>query len=188
MAESIRERMSFDPEEVERLLVELSKVRWSSEGSVALLVETPRPRRHVVRQQVDVVAGKGFAGDHAEKAYYRHRHVPGREVSAMSAEVLEILGVDPVVVGDNLITKGVDLTRLREGDCVRAGGVVLERSSRPHRPCATFRNRSSPEAFTVASRQGYRGALFVVRRGGVLRQGDPVHVLDRGRPEGARGS
>ena len=92
----------------------------------------------------------------------------------MQAEVLQILGVDPVVVGDNLITEGFDLACLEPGDLVQAGDVMLERSPRAHRPCMVFHDRTSPEAFAVVSRKRYRGALFVVRRGGTLRVGDPL--------------
>ena len=172
---SASEPVVADQREVERLLAEIGRVRWGLEGSVSMLVETPVPHRHVVRDWVQVIPGRGFAGDHARKSWYRRKYVPGREVSAMTREVLDVLGVDPVVVGDNLITSGVDLTLLEEGDGVQVGEVLLERSIRPHRPCATFRRRSSPEAFAVA-RRGYRGALFVVREGGVVWAGDPVRL------------
>ncbi len=180
------DRTTIETEAVECLLRELNQVTWEGEGCVALLVETPTPHRHVVRKHVDVVPGKGFAGDHAEKSYYRGRYVPGREVSAMTREVLEVLDVEPSVVGDNLITQGIDLARLREGERMQVGDVLLERSARAHRPCATFRDRSSPEAFAAVSRQGYRGALFVVRTGGVIRQGDSIRVLGKGEGVGGR--
>lgn len=186
MTDPSLERTAIEPEVVERLLTELDQVTWNGEGRVALLVETPTPHRHVVRKHVDVVPGKGFAGDHAKKSYYRGRYVPGREVSAMTREVLEVLDVEPSAVGDNLITEGVDLARLREGECMHVGDVLLERSTRAHRPCKTFRDRSSPEAFAVVSRHGYRGALFVVRTGGVIRQGDPIRVLGQEKGQAGR--
>lgn len=164
---------------VESYLHALSGVAWSLEGKVTALVETPQPHRHAVRTKVRVVAGKGFAGDHPRKSYYRGGYVPGREVSAIASEVLRVLGVDPDVVGDNLITEGVDLAALDEGDWLQVGAVVLRRSNRAHLPCRPFRDRTSPEAFAVVSRNGYRGALFVVERGGIIRSGDPVKVRYR---------
>jgi MOSC domain-containing protein YiiM len=93
----------------------------------------------------------------------------------MSHEVLTVLGIAPDVPGDNLITEGIDLRVLQPGDQLVMGEVVLERSAKPHRPCALFRGRTGPEAFEVAS-QGWRGALFVVRQGGCLSLGEAIQV------------
>lgn len=181
MNDSTLERADIDRGAVHRLFAMLEEMTWGADGSVALLVETPEPHRHVVRKQVDVVPGKGFAGDHVEKSHYRGEHVPGREVSAVTLEVLDVLGVDPAAVGDNLVTTGVDLAHLKAGDLVQVGDVILERSHRTHRPCETFRKRSNPEAFDVVKRGGYRGALFVVKKGGRVTTGDRIRVVDGGR-------
>lgn len=162
-----------DREKVDNLVAKLNSVSWAN-PFVAHLVETPQPHRHALRDEVEVVVGRGFAGDHDEKSYYRGKYVPGRDVSAIAIETLEILDVDPIVVGDNLITHGIDLAKLNEGDLVRIGDVLLERSWKEHRPCVPFRNRTSPEAFVAVSRCGARGALFVVREGGRIRRGDAI--------------
>lgn len=166
-----------DRAHVERMLALIGKIEWQEEGRVAGLIETPEPHRHATRKEVMAVVGRGFAGDHPQKSFYRGVYIPGREVSAISAEILHILGVDPVIVGDNLITAEIDLGGLHAGDLLSVGDIVLERSSRPARPCITFRNRTSPEAFAVVSRKGYRGALFNVREGGMIRVGDPIRVI-----------
>lgn len=155
----------------------LVAVRFSGNGTVAALFETPEPGLHVGLQSVDVVAGKGFAGDHAQKSHWRGAYVPGREVSACAIEVLEALGVDPGVVGDNLVTRGLDLRSLKPGQHIAAGEVLLQRSEREHRPCATFRDRTSDRAFEIAA-EGHRGALFVVLRGGQLRRGDAIRLVN----------
>lgn len=152
-------------------------------GRVAHLVETPSPGVHLSRERVQVVPGKGFAGDHERKSFYKGALVPGREVTAVALEVLDVLGVDPIVVGDNLITEGFDLSVLEPGDLVAVGEVVLERSPREHRPCTVFRDRTYPEAFAAISRQRFRGALFTVRRGGTLRVGDKIRVLASDAPD-----
>lgn len=162
---------------MEALLDRLVALELGRNGTVAHLVETPAPGRHAACEAVEVIAGKGFAGDHARKSFYRGQYVPGREVSAMSREVLHVLGVEHLVVGDNLITEGLDLAALRPGDVVRAGReVVLVRSDRTHRPCTVFRDRASPAAYEAVRVAPYRGALFVVRRGGTLRLGDALRV------------
>lgn len=142
-----------------------------------MLVETPVPGCHETRQAVSVVPGKGFAGDHSRKSFYRGALVPGREVTAVALEVLQVLGVDPVVVGDNLITEGIDLGALEPGDRLQIGEVVLVRSDRPHRPCTVFRDRTSPEAFAAISEARYRGTLFTVGCGGEIRQGDAIRRI-----------
>lgn len=170
---------AIDREVVRRYLAELGNVTWGDEGRIAALIETPHPHRHARRTEVRVVEGKGFDGDHDEKSFYRGAYVPGREVSAIAQEVLRLFGVEPHVVGDNLITEGVDLAALEEGDELVIGDVVLKRSDKPHRPCRTFRARTSPEAFAVVSRDRYRGALFVVRTGGIVREGDAITLVRR---------
>lgn len=165
---------AIDRRRVAAYLHALERVAYADEGRVALLVETPEPGRHVARDEVTAVPGKGFAGDHARKSFYRGALVPGREVTALNAEVLRVLGVDPVVVGDNLVVEGIDLSVLEPGDRLRVGEVVLRRSDRAHRPCTVFRDRTSPEAFAVVSQGRFRGTLFVVEEGGRIRRGDPV--------------
>ena len=153
----------------------LVALRYSSNPAVAGLFETPEPGVHVERDSVQVVEGRGFTGDHAEKSFWRGAYVPGREVSACSIEVLLHIGAEPAAVGDNLITRGIDLQSLRPGQRLEIGDVLLARSDRPHRPCATFRDRTSEAAFELAA-HGYRGALFIVLRGGTISTGDPIAV------------
>ncbi|WP_228350368.1 MOSC domain-containing protein [Rhodocaloribacter litoris] len=168
------------------LVAALDAIVWSPEGVVAGLFETPRSGRHLARPEVVVVAGKGFAGDHPRKSFYRGAYVPGREVSAVSLEVLRVLGVDPAVVGDNLITAGLDLRVLEPGDVLAVGEEVrLRRSDRPHQVCTVFRDRTSPEAFAAIGQGRYRGALFVVERGGRIRLGDPIRRCGSGMPRPA---
>lgn len=160
-------------------MAEMERQRSGPSGTVAMLVETPRPHEHVERASVTAVPGKGFAGDHERKSFYLGKHVPGREVSAVALGTLRVLGVDPVVVGDNLITDGLDLAALEPGDRVRVGEeVVLSRSEREHRPCSVFRERTSAEAFAVVRQGRYRGALFVVVRGGTTRTGDRIQRIE----------
>ncbi|NBC17460.1 MAG: hypothetical protein GVY18_09135, partial [Bacteroidetes bacterium] len=140
----------IDRRRVAQLLEQIQRLDVGPVGRVAMLVETPEPGQHAVREQVTAVPGKGFAGDHDRKSFYQGEHVPGREVSAISREVLKVLNVDPVVVGDNLISEGFDLATLEPGDRVAVGDeVILARSPRPHQPCTVFRDRTSPEAFAV---------------------------------------
>lgn len=155
---------------------QVAALAWDAEPKVHRLVETPTPRHHVYRTSVQAVPGKGFAGDHDRKSFYKGEHVPGREVSAISFELLRIFGVDPLMIGDNLITEGVRLDDLQEGDVLEVGEVVLRRSYREHRPCSLFLGRTSPEAYTLCREDGQRGALFIVEKGGEIRAGDAIRI------------
>ncbi len=180
VAESRASEAAYDRARVEALLAELSALDLGAEGRVAHLVESPAPGERSACASAEVVVGKGLAGDYARKDFYKGRRVPGREVSAVSLEVLRVLGArDPIAIGDNLVTEGIDLRALRPGDRLRVGAeVVLCRSERPHRPCTPFRARTSPEAFAAVARGDYRGALFVVERGGTVRPGDVLRPAD----------
>lgn len=169
---------TIDRARTAQLLDELDGLNLGETGQVHQLVETPQPHRHAARETVRAIPGRGFAGDHARKSFYKGAFVPGREVSAIALEVLQVLEADPIAIGDNMITAGIDLRALAPGDGVQVGDdVVLERSCRPHNPCVAFRERTSPEAFAAVSQGGHRGVLFVVRRPGTLRTGDPIRSL-----------
>lgn len=166
---------SIDRDEADALIETLHQLDLGDTGRVALLVETPQPHRHATPDSVQAIPGRGFAGDHARKSFYKGAFVPGREVSAVAREVLDAIGAEPSVIGDNLITEDIDLMALEPGDRVRVGEeVLLERSQRPHDPCVAFRERTSPEAFAAVSQDRFRGALFVVRRPGTIRVGDAI--------------
>ena len=156
----------------------LDRLTVGDAGRVRMLVETPTPHQHVERDEVRLIPGRGCAGDHDRKSFYKGRFVPGREVSAVMGEVLDVLDVDPIVVGDNLITEGIDLAALQPGDRLRVGDAVIERSRVPHRPCTVFRDRTSPEAFAALNGPQHRGALFVVRRAGAVAQGALLRPVD----------
>lgn len=135
----------------------------------------------VRRDAVEIVEGIGLAGDHAAKDFWRGRRVPGREVSVSSREVLEVLGVDLHLPGDNVVVEGLDLRALAVGRRIALGvgaeSVVLERSAAVHRPCGLFAERAGAEAYAFAYAEDLRGILCFVRRGGITREGDAVRVL-----------
>ena len=117
------------------------------------------------------------SGDHAQKDWWKGARIPGREVTAFSSEIASILNVDPCVIGDNLITTGIDLKSLSPGDELHIGAVRLKRSEKDHRPCETFARRVSKEAMLTVRETGTRGALFYVVCGGTLSVGDPITVV-----------
>ncbi|MEQ9103885.1 MAG: sulfurase [Rhodothermales bacterium] len=158
------------------LIPTLETLRYEGEPTVAALIEKPAPGVHVRVSRVDVLQGAGFAGDHARKSFWKGEDVPGRHVTAIAREVLDVLGTAWDVPGDNLVTSGVDLSRLKEGDRLRMGNVTLIRTAKPHRPCDLFARRTSEEARQAVLATGTRGALFEVESGGSLVTGQRVDV------------
>ncbi|MFT5143750.1 MAG: MOSC domain-containing protein YiiM [Rhodothermales bacterium] len=159
----------------EQILTDIAASTWSDRGTVAYLVGKPAPGVHQPCEKVQVVVARGFAGDHEKKAFWKGQVIPGREVSAISIEVLRSMGLAPDVSGDNLVTRGIDLSALQEGDRLVMGPVTLVRGPKTHRPCALFRQRAGAAAFAVAA-AGHRGALFFVARGGPLSINDQIRV------------
>lgn len=154
----------------------LESLVYEGEPVVAALIEKPAPGVHVRASAVRVLDGVGFEGDHARKSFWKGKEVPGRHVTAMAQEVLDAIGAAWDVPGDNLITSGVDLSALKEGDRLRMGDVVLVRTAKPHRPCELFARRISEEARQAVLASGTRGALFVVEKGGTLSPGQIIQL------------
>ncbi len=159
---------------MDRLETRLTRLEYGSRPHVEALLEKPAPGVHVLVDEVRVRQGKGLAGNHERVSWWKGKPVAGREVTAMAAEVLEALGAQAAVPGDNLITRDLDLRTLREGDQICVGSVILERTSGMHRPCSLFARRISEEARRAVLATNTRGALFVVLQSGIVRIGDPI--------------
>ena len=151
----------------------LEKTAFGESGTVELLVVSPRPGEHRIVDEIHVIPGVGVLGDHDGKQVWRGARVPGREISAINAEVLEALGIPPAAPGDNLIIRGIDLRAIPPGMILLIGDLPVRRTAAAHRPCRLFRDRTSGIAFQIAAR-GWRGALFDALTKGTIRAGDPV--------------
>jgi MOSC domain-containing protein YiiM len=160
----------------EDILSAISANSFGDEGSVAYLVEKPEPGVHRGVERVTVEAGSGFVNDHPRKSYWKGNVIPGREVTAVSIETLRAMGASPDLPGDNLITRGIDLSALSAGDVLQIGEVTLRRSPADHKPCALFKTRLGDAAFRAAA-NGQRGALFSVEMGGEIQVGDAIQVV-----------
>lgn len=155
---------------------QLKSVRYSGPARVAEVVDKPAPGVHARRDVIFLEAGRGARGNHPHASYWKGKLIEGRDVTAMSLEVLDALGASSLVPGDNLITEGVDLRALRPGDRLRIGSAILERSKKVHGPCDLFARRISPAARQAVAELSLRGALFVVVQSGEIRRHDPIHI------------
>ncbi len=155
----------------------LAALRFEAVGVVEALTVSPRPDEHVTVTELKVVPGDGVAGQYPGKQWWRGRRVPGRQVSAVSADVLDALGIAYDVPGDNLIIRGLDLAAFDPGDVLRVGDALLRVTPTPHRPCAKLARRTSPTAKTAMAAGRYRGILLDALRDGTIYTGDAVERL-----------
>jgi len=155
----------------------LNSLEYSGEPSVHALIEKPSVGMHALAERVLVVKGLGFSGDHAQKDWWNGKRIAEREVTAVAWEVIQALEGQPEITGDNLVSQGLDLSKLLPGDRIQLGDVVLRRAAKNHRPCKTFAARLSDEARLAVSDLNLRGALFSVETGGSIAKGDPITLL-----------
>ena len=88
--------------------------------------------------------------------------------------------VPPGLFGENLTTRGVDVTGAVIGERWRVGDRLLLEVTAPRTPCGTFERRMGLAGWQDRFRdRGAPGCYFRVLRAGVIRQGDPVEVAER---------
>ncbi len=135
-----------------------------------------------VRVAVPAAAASGLAGDTICDA--DHHGGPDKAVYAYAREDLEFFAAElgPLragTFGENLTTRGIDVSGAELGECWRVGGVVLQVTA-PRVPCRTFaahlERAGWVKRFTAAARPG---AYLRVLSPGEIRAGDTVTVEHR---------
>ncbi|OLM01420.1 hypothetical protein Ae406Ps2_1420 [Pseudonocardia sp. Ae406_Ps2] len=135
-----------------------------------------------VRVAVPAAAASGLAGDTICDA--DHHGGPDKAVYAYAREDLEFFATElgPLragTFGENLTTRGIDVSGAELGECWRVGGVVLQVTA-PRVPCRTFaahlERAGWVKRFTAAARPG---AYLRVLSPGEIRAGDTVTVEHR---------
>ena len=82
--------------------------------------------------------------------------------------------------GENLRTRGVDVTGAVIGERWRVGEKALLEVTYPRTPCGTFERRMGIPGWQDRFREhGAPGAYFRVLRAGSIRSGDAIAVVDR---------
>ncbi len=152
-------------------------------GRLERIVVRPRAGERVEPDSVEVSIERGMHGDRWEQDPARRI---GAQISLMNVNVLRaVAGGDDrrmALAGDNLIVD-LDLSErnLPVGSLVTIDEVVLEISTEPHRPCASFLARFGAQAARRVARgtrsgRRTRGVLASVVVGGTLRTGAKMHV------------
>jgi MOSC domain-containing protein YiiM len=125
-----------------------------------------QPMREV--ESVAAIADRGFEG------CIHGRPGSRRQVLLMDRETLEALEVGPGAVKENVTTHGLDLKTLTKGQRLRVGSALLEVSVACH-PCHLM---DEIRPGLQEALRGRRGMLCRVVESGLVRQGDPIEVLD----------
>jgi MOSC domain-containing protein YiiM len=126
----------------------------------------------------------GLAGDHV--CTTEHHGGTDQAVYAYAREDLDWwereLGYElgPGSFGENLTTRGLDLTGTRVGERWRIGEVVILQATSPRIPCATFAHRmGEPKWVKRFTAHGAVGAYLRVVVPGQIKTGDPIEVVRR---------
>ncbi len=154
----------------------LSALRFETVGFVEALFLSSRPDVHLPVASLRVVPESGVDGQYPGKQWWQGRRVPGRQISALNAEVLDALEIPYDVPGDNLVIRGLNLELFRPGDMLRVGDALLAVTPTPHRPCAKLAARTTLTKKTAIA-EGRRGLLLDARHSATISVGDRVERL-----------
>ncbi len=155
----------------------LTALRFETVGTVEALFVSPQPDEHRAVSCLRVVPESGVEGEYPGKQWWQGRRVPGRQISALNAEVLDALEIDYDVPGDNLIIRGINLELFAPGDTLRVGDALLIVTPTPHRPCTKLAARTSLTKKTAMGAGKRRGLLLDARYAAVISIGDTVERL-----------
>ncbi len=123
-------------------------------------------------ESVNVIAGHGIEGDrHAAEEGVRK----ARQVLLMDEETLESFGLAYGEVRENITTSGIDLVATPAGATLAVGGEVVLKITGPCAPCARMDEIRPGLRLEF---DGKRGMLASVVRGGTIRVGDAISVLE----------
>lgn len=155
----------------------LTALRFETVGFVEALFVSPQPNQHQAVSRLRVIPKVGVEGQYPGKQWWQGRRMPGRQVSALNAEMLDALEIDYGVPGDNLVIRGINLELFEAGDTLRVGDALLVVTPTPHRPCAKLAARTTPAKKTAISAGKRRGLLLDARYPATITVGDTVERL-----------
>lgn len=167
----------MDEEAVHEYERRLTAIRYETMGFVETLILSPRMDEHLRVPSLRVIPEEGVERQYPGKQWWQGRRVPGRQISAVNAEVLDALEVPFDVPGDNLIIRGINLALFAPGDTLRVGDALLVATQTPHRPCTKFGQRTSAAKLKAIAAQRFRGTLFDALHPATICVGDAVERL-----------
>jgi MOSC domain-containing protein YiiM len=153
-------------------------------GHVALLVRRGEGGLRETLRQAHLTQGGGLEGDAWSRRVELNLEA---QITVIQIDVAELIanGQPLPLFGDNLfLALDLSAANLPPGSRVRAGGVILEVTPKPHNGCQKFHARFGPEALRFVSKpdlrhRNLRGIYMRVVQPGEVRPGDPVEVIAR---------
>ena len=131
----------------------------------------------LVVDQANAIAGLGLEGDHrCEKTPGSARQVTliSHEYIQQLAEKINLNAIDPALLRRNLVISGMDMDLLRFQQ-LKIGDAIFETSALCH-PCS--RMDQALGKGTKEAMMGLGGLCAKILRGGIIRVGDKVELLD----------
>jgi len=98
-----------------------------------------------------------------------------RQVLLMDRETLDVFELAPGIARENVTTEGIDVNGLAVGQRLQIGEVELQVSA----VCDPCEQIEALRQGLQAAMQGRRGMLCKVVRGGLLRRGDEIVVMEQ---------
>ena len=98
-----------------------------------------------------------------------------RQVLLMDRKTLDIFELAPGIARENVTTEGIDVNGLAVGQRLQIGEVGLQVSA----VCDPCEQIEALRQGLQAAMQGRRGMLCKVVRGGLLRRGDEIVVMEQ---------
>jgi MOSC domain-containing protein YiiM len=147
------------------------------DGFVETLILCPQIDEHCRVSSLRVLPETGVEGQYPGKQWWQGRRIPGRQISAVNAEVLDALEIASDIPGDNLIVRGFDLSKVEPGETLRIGDCLLIATATPHHPCRKLALRTSLTKKAAITVGRLRGTLFNACAPGTIFVGDRVERI-----------
>jgi MOSC domain-containing protein YiiM len=154
-----------------------------------------------MRDSIRLIVGQGVEGDAhcGETVKHRSRVAKDptqpnlRQVHLIHAELFDMLAakgfaVGPAMMGENITTRGIDLLGLSSGTQLRFGKDAVIKITGLRNPCHQL-NGLLPglmDGLIARANDGslirLAGVMGIVIRGGIIRAGDLIQIIDQPRP------
>lgn len=103
-----------------------------------------------------------------------------RQVLLVDVETLDLLGLQPGQIKENITTRGLNVNDLRRGQRLRLGEALLEVTLH----CGPCKRMDDIRPGLEKELRGRRGMLCRVVEGGLIRRGDPIELIEYARLAG----